>query len=332
MLIKSSQTLDDDSKTAYLFRIEKENARNTLRKSLSFHDELQVLAVLDPVSLANQCKKGFIKKQVINSDDFRCYVNPNPRGNSLCSLGLNKSDGELIYSNSENARFTSKNRLTNLILANSDFRYFFTGTLDPKKWNRSDFPTFYKSFKRFLHHKKIKYILVPEYHKDGKSIHLHGVFNESIEPYLAEFNLKNKLPKYITDGIKQGRQIKNFPDYQKRFGYVSIEKIKNLEAVAHYITKYVSKSFDDPESRVSYNRYFCSLGLNRPFFDIPTESDFSNFEPVYFSDKLTKVYYRRKNTECGLKDGASVASPSNSVKPHGVRQEPAGGARPALVC
>lgn len=297
VLFNSNNISDDElKKFEYLKKSVSDVERKTFIESLSLDHELRVLTVLDPEDLRLQCRKKWLIKRVINSDDFRVYRNPNPRGNSLCSFGLNKLGGEVNYSNSENARFTSKNRLTELILANPDFNYFFTGTLDPKKWNREDFKTFYRSFKRFLHHKHIKYILVPEYHADGKSIHLHGVFNQSIEPYLEEFNLSRKLPKFITQGLKDGRELYNFPDYAKRFGWVSIERVKSLEAVAHYITKYVSKSFDDAESRVSYNRYFCSLGLNRPFNDVPVESDFDDFEPVYFSSKLVKVYYKRKSS------------------------------------
>lgn len=286
----------DIIKSNYLQKTISDVELNTLRNSLSLDQEVRVLSVLDPESLRYQLSKRWLVKRRVNDDDFRVYRSPNPRGNSLCQFGLNKLDGDVIYSNSENARFTSKNRLTELILANPDFNYFFTGTLDPKKWNREDFVTFYRSFKRFLHHKKIKYILVPEYHKDGKSIHLHGVFNQSIEPFLADFDLSQKLPNFITQGIKDGRSIFNFPDYAKRFGYVSIEHIRNLEAVARYITKYVAKSFDDPDARVSYNRYFCSLGLNRPYDDFIDSSDFDDFEPVYFSSKLVKVYYKRKSS------------------------------------
>lgn len=285
---------------------------NTFKESVSLDQELRVMTLLDPDAVNYQINKRWLVKRRVNDDDFRVYRSPNPRGNSLCQFGLNKQDGEIVYSNSENARFTSKNRLTELILANPDFNYFFTGTLDPKKWNRQDFATFYRSFKRFLHHKHIKYILVPEYHADGKSIHLHGVFNESIEPYLAEFNLSQKLPNFITQGLKDGREIFNFPEYAKRFGYVSIEHIRNLEAVARYITKYVAKSFDDPESRVSYNRYFCSLGLNRPYNDYLQNSDFDDFEPVYFSHKLVKVYYKRKSSATNSRT-ASAKEPALSA-------------------
>ena len=53
--------------------------------------------------------------------------------------------------------------------------------------------------------------------------------------------------------------------YSKRFGYISLDKIRNKEAVSKYITKYVSKSFDkvggvtEKESKL----YYCSRGLKR---------------------------------------------------------------------
>lgn len=238
-------------------------------------------------------RNKFRIKRVISENEFKVYENPNPRGNRLCSFGLNKLQGFQNFSNSENARFSSRNRLVELIKANPDFCYFFTGTFDPKKWNSKNFNEIYKPLRRFLQNKGIKYILVAELHQSG-AIHFHGVFNATVEPYLEKFDLSKKLPKRIRDGIlKQNRELFNFPTYAKRFGWVSIEKIRNLDAVACYVSKYITKSFEDEKNRISYRRFFASKNLSRPFDDIPKENDVLDFEPIRLSKKIPMVTFKR---------------------------------------
>lgn len=238
-------------------------------------------------------RNKFRIKRVISENEFKVYENPNPRGNRLCSFGLNKLQGFQNFSNSENARFSSRNRLVELIKANPDFCYFFTGTFDPKKWNSKNFPEIYKPLRRFLQNKGIKYILVAELHQSG-AIHFHGVFNETVEPYLENFDLSKKIPKRIRDGIlKEDRNLFNFPSYAKRFGWVSIEKIRNLDAVACYVSKYITKSFEDEKNRISYRRFFASKNLSRPFNDIPKEKDVLDFKPIRLSKKIPMVTFKR---------------------------------------
>ena len=59
---------------------------------------------------------------------------------------------------------------------------------------------------------------------------------------------------------------KDWEEYSKRFGYISIDEIRNQVAVSKYITKYISKSINEgggvteKESKIYYN----SRGLKRP--------------------------------------------------------------------
>lgn len=235
-------------------------------------------------SFNNAIKSGSVRMKKINDSEFHIYKVPNRSGKS----GLHNSSAPSF---STNARFTARNRLIETIKANTDFCYFFTGTFDPKKWDRTNFAKLHSSLTHWLRRRGIKYILVPEPHKDG-SIHFHGLFNSTIEPYLAEFDFTKRLPKKITDGIKQDREIMNCPDYAKMFGWVSIEKVRNLEACAVYVAKYVSKTFDDSQKRFSYRRYFCSTNLKRPEFVLKSEKSYSGFTKR-FSSIIPKVVYRR---------------------------------------
>lgn len=234
----------------------------------------------------DQIRRGWVKIKRVNSREFAVYHVPNRLGNT--STLRNKGN----FSFSDTAVFAAKRRMIETIKANEDFCYFFTGTFDPKRWNSQNFDTLYRSLTRWLRGRGIKYILIPELHKDGKKVHFHGVFNATIEPYLAEFNLKHKLPMFIRNGLRDGRLLFNCPDYAKTYGYVSIEKIKNLDAVANYVSKYITKSFENKKCRLSYRRYFCSLGLKHPEFVQYQQVSYSNCE-CSLSEYLPKVVYKR---------------------------------------
>lgn len=259
------------------------------------------LEQLTPLQSLHAVKFGDFKIKRLNDNEFHVYRVPNRSGNSsMCSGSSN------LMSFSTNARFSARNRLIETIKANDDFKYFFTGTFNPKKWNVFNFSELHSKFTRFLRRRGIKYILIPEPHKSG-AIHFHGLFNESIEPYLKEFDISQKLPSKITDAIKKGHDLYNFPDYAKMFGWVSIEKIRNFEACANYVSKYVSKSFDD-ESRFSYRRYFCSTGLKKPEF-VPFIKNIYSFDKIY-SEIIPKVVYRRSAGGVGTVPPRVEAPPS----------------------
>lgn len=269
--------------------LESDFSDDTLSRSKSLLDELKVRSVIEPESYRHEFTRGLLRFRKSGAYG-EIYENPNPLGNSLCASGLNKNESGSIESNSENARFSSCNRLVRIIQANPQMNWFFTGTLAPTKWVRNDFSGFYKPFSRFLHHKGIKYILVPEFHADGENIHLHGLFDSTIEPYLSMFDTRQTLPTYILNALESGEDVRNFPEYQKRFGYVSVSKVKNQDAISHYVSKYILKSIKDSECRVAHRRFYVSRGLNRPVFDIPSFDDLNSFEPDYYSAKIVKVY------------------------------------------
>jgi hypothetical protein len=148
----------------------------------------------------------------------------------------------------------ARTRVFELAICN-DFDYFITLTINDEKLDRYDLGEYIKKLGQFIrdYRKKygvnVQYLLIPEKHKDG-AWHMHGLIKGIPKEHLR----KNKYG-YL-----------DWEDYKKRFGYCSIDKIKNQEAVSKYITKYIRKSFDtgggvtDKESKL----YYCSRGLRRP--------------------------------------------------------------------
>lgn len=161
----------------------------------------------------------------------------------------------------------TKSKIFELAICN-DWEYFITLTLNPEYHDRKDLKTYkaklstwIKNYNR-LHNTTIKYLLIPEEHKDG-SWHMHGLLMGLPIEHLKAFTAYEKLPMKMLKAIIQGHTLYNWPAYAKAFGYVSISKIISIESVSKYITKYITK--DLIKTRISLNNhlYYASQGLNR---------------------------------------------------------------------
>ena len=77
----------------------------------------------------------------------------------------------------------ARGKLRRLALAN-EFRWFVTLTIDPQKCDSFDGAAVVKKLNAWcsnmVQRKGLRYILVPERHKDG-ALHFHGFFNDALE-------------------------------------------------------------------------------------------------------------------------------------------------------
>lgn len=151
----------------------------------------------------------------------------------------------------------------------NDFEYFITITLDSKKViDRYDLDLFIKNLGQFIRNERkrtgsfIDYLLVPEEHKDG-AWHMHGLIKGIDGSNLRQFEINDYLPKHMNKMILDGRELYNWIPYANKFGFVSLEKIKDTERVSKYITKYISKDLTDTQKKRKYKKlYYSSRGLN----------------------------------------------------------------------
>ena len=133
----------------------------------------------------------------------------------------------------------------------NNWELFVTLTADGEKLDRYDIMAYKKKLGKFLnnyqtrHNTKIKYLLIPEYHKDG-AVHFHGLMTG-----IPEFHL------YTND-----KGFLGWKSYEKSFGYFSCSKIRDLDAVSKYVTKYITK--DMVKLPKGANMYISSRGLNEP--------------------------------------------------------------------
>ena len=132
--------------------------------------------------------------------------------------------------------------------------YFVTLTIDPQKYDRYNLKEFHSAFAKFLHNtnrrrakeNKIKYLLIPELHQDG-AWHMHGVLYG-----LLPSDLKKNKNGYLT-----------WQKYNDRFGFMSIDAIKDVERVSSYILKYINKDMEKSVIELGAHLYYSSKGLNK---------------------------------------------------------------------
>lgn len=149
----------------------------------------------------------------------------------------------------------TKTTVQDIVLCN-DFDLFCTFTFDPKKIDRYNYNKCLSCMRRWFSHqrelslkygKTLKYIVIPEQHKDG-AWHFHGLMS-GYSSTLKDTGLR-------TQSLRKIYNITSF-----RSGFTTAVQIDDKRAVSTYITKYISKSFI---KTFNGRRFFCSQGLIRP--------------------------------------------------------------------
>lgn len=165
---------------------------------------------------------------------------------------------------------SSVNRTINQIYAISranKWEYFITLTIDPKKMDNTDFNLVSEKLNTWTNNLKkryapdLKYILVPELHKDKSKWHFHGLF-ANIGKMPLTFSGKVCVGKFIYDYVKKpfATKIYNLPLW--KYGFSTATIIRDSSKASSYITKYITKDL----SRILQNqhRYLASQNVDKP--------------------------------------------------------------------
>lgn len=151
----------------------------------------------------------------------------------------------------------------------NDWAWFVTLTLNPEYHDRKDLNRYKKKLTVWIknynriHEINVKYLLIPEQHADGQSWHMHGLLAGLPKEQLEEFTIQEKLPIKMVIEIARGNKLYNWPAYAKKFGYVSLSRVRNIERTARYITKYITKDITKTKIGKNSHFYYCSKGLKR---------------------------------------------------------------------
>lgn len=189
------------------------------------------------------------------------------RMNWLRTAGVEDDDeyrppkGSVHDSKLENNIQRAKNTIFEYAFCNP-WDWFFTGTLDPKKYDRTDLDKFHKDLTDWLksygrYHKiKIKFLLVPEPHSDGISWHMHGLLYGLPKEHLKQFVIGDVMGKALAEKVKKGDEVYNWLPYANKFGFCDLEPIRNPEAVSKYITKYINKNLASSVKELNAHLYY----------------------------------------------------------------------------
>lgn len=151
--------------------------------------------------------------------------------------------------------------------------YFFTGTLDEKKYDRYNVDKFMNDLSQFVRDKRKKYdakfqvLLIPEHHQN-KAWHVHGLIYGLPDEVLRPF--RPPEPQHLIDG-----GFLNWEDYMHKFGFCSLGRIRDPVATAYYVTKYISKDLSSRSGDLGKHLYFHS----RPLLKAQPVSDVYAYEP-----------------------------------------------------
>ena len=132
----------------------------------------------------------------------------------------------------------AKNNVYRIARSNK-WDWFITLTFDRTKTDASDYDLVLYRLKIFLNNLQkrkcpdMKYIIVPELHKDKEHYHFHGL--------LA--NVDNLTFKAWKVDRKKKQIIYNITDWS--YGFTTATKVLDTGRVSSYITKYITKSVDE---------------------------------------------------------------------------------------
>ena len=118
------------------------------------------------------------------------------------------------------------------------WEWFFTGTLDATKYDRTDIEKYHQDITYFLwkygnkHNFKIDFLLIPELHSDGRTWHMHGLLYGLPEEHLQRLKKGDRMGKALAEKVLAGDPVFNWIPYQKKFGFCDLEPIKSAEAVS----------------------------------------------------------------------------------------------------
>ena len=221
-----------------------------------------------------------------------------------------KARGQVNTEKLDESICRTKSKIFELAFCNP-WEWFFTGTLDPRRYDRTDLTNWHKDLTQWIrnynrkHGLDIKFLFIPELHSDGKSWHIHGFLYGLPAEHLAQFKIGDTMGKGLAEKVKRGEVVYNWTAYADKFGFCDLEPVKNPEAVSKYITKYISKNLAQSVTDLNAHMYYHSRGLR--FAELIKKGSMSmavDIEPSYSGDYCT-VYWLPFSDETlqTLKDG-----------------------------
>ena len=222
------------------------------------------------------------------------------RMNYLKTSGIELDDieyvrGQVNENKINESILRSKSKIFELAFCNP-WDWFFTGTINPNKQDRTDLELFHKQLTQWLrnynrlNNLNIKFLFVPEKHEDGKSWHIHGFIYGLPVEHLKQFQVGDVMGKGLADKVQKGDIVYNWLAYFNRFGFCDLEPIRNQEAVSKYVTKYINKELANSVTELNAHTYYHSRGLKFAELKKRGTMNWDSIAPTYENDYCSVVW------------------------------------------
>ncbi len=222
------------------------------------------------------------------------------RMNYLKTSGIELDDieyvrGQVNENKINESILRSKSKIFELAFCNP-WDWFFTGTINPNKQDRTDLELFHKQLTQWLrnynrlNNLNIKFLFVPEKHKDGKSWHIHGFIYGLPVEHLKQFQVGDVMGKGLADKVQKGDIVYNWLAYFNRFGFCDLEPIRNQEAVSKYVIKYINKELANSVTELNAHTYYHSRGLKFAELKKRGTMNWDSIAPTYENDYCSVVW------------------------------------------
>lgn len=179
--------------------------------------------------------------------------------------GISSESANLIR-----AKRRARNAVKDIALSN-EFHYFVTFTLDASKVDRYDINAVTKKLNVWLDNRVrrhgLKYVLVPELHKDG-AVHFHGFVNDCLGLVDSGTVTGGELKKPRKPRSSREREkllasgchvVYNVADWKLGFS-TAIELYGDYRAAVGYVCKYISKE----QQKIGGRWYYSGGDLSKP--------------------------------------------------------------------
>lgn len=139
----------------------------------------------------------------------------------------------------------TKQNIYQLARAN-DWHWFITLTFDQEKIDSANYDVLVSLTRKWFNNVKyrkcpdMKYLIVPELHKDGIHYHFHGLLADC-----------DGLTFAYSGIVKNGKKVYNIMDF--KFGFTTATRVDDTKKVSSYISKYITK---DLEKNIKGKRRF----------------------------------------------------------------------------
>ncbi len=231
-------------------------------KTIEYVDSVQVRTYKRPVTVSNKINLPQPKQKYVSE--------PKERTRYQIEHSMKSSVNRTI------------NQIYTISRANK-WEYFVTLTINPKLLDNTDFNLVSEKLNIWTNNLKkryapdLKYIIVPELHKDKSKWHLHGLF-ANIGKMPLVFSGKVCVGKFVYDYVKKpfATKIYNLPLW--KYGFSTATIIRDSPKASSYITKYITK--DLSHILQNQHRYLASQNTDKPLERV--------FNIDY--DELTRIY------------------------------------------